>query len=229
MPNQLLSKVDAVIFDFDGVVVDSEQISLGELQKSFSDHGITVTWKDLVQNFLGTTRRDVTRFMLEQTGRDPFPHYPHPWEERVHERLSEQLALVEGAEALLDRLDEAKIPYCLASGSSPERLRLSLDTVGQTARFEGRMFSTETVPNGKPAPDIFLHAAKALGVDPARAMVIEDGIAGTIGAKAAGVRYIVGFVGGSHLSDADLRERHGKALSAAGSTTIIDRLLALLD
>ncbi|SFN82466.1 haloacid dehalogenase superfamily, subfamily IA, variant 3 with third motif having DD or ED [Cohaesibacter marisflavi] len=228
MNSHPLSGTKAVIFDFDGVLVDSEPISLGELKNSFEEHGIEMEWSALVKGFLGTAPRDITTFMHEKTGRDPAGVFPEGWHNRVMARMEQGLTMISGAEALLDKLDADGIPYCIASGSSPDRLQLALSKIGQEKRFEGRSFSTEMVPNGKPAPDIFLHAAKALNVDPKDCMVVEDGIAGTVGAKAAGVGRIVGLVGGSHLNDDELRAMHGKALTEAGSDLIIKTLDDLL-
>nr|WP_321462008.1 HAD family phosphatase [uncultured Cohaesibacter sp.] len=223
-----LAGIKAVIFDFDGVLVDSEPISLGELQNSFEEFGIHMEWSALVKGFLGTAPRDITRFMKEKTGRDPEGVFPGGWNRRVLARIEKGLTMIAGAKDLLDELDRRAIPYCLASGSSPNRLLLSLTKIGQEKRFEGRSFSTEMVPNGKPAPDIFLYAAEKLKVDPKDCMVVEDGIAGTIGAKAAGIGRIVGLVGGSHLSDAELRALHAKALTEAGSNMIVETLDALV-
>lgn len=229
MKSHPLSGIKAVIFDFDGVLVDSEPISLGELKNSFEEHGIQMEWSALVKGFLGTAPRDITRFMHEETGRDPAGIFPEGWHARVMKRFAQGLTMISGAEALLDKLDADGIPYCIASGSHPDRLQLALSTVGQEKRFEGRSFSTEMVPHGKPAPDIFLYAAKALNVDPKDCMVVEDGTAGTIGAKEAGIGTIVGLVGGSHLNDAELKAMHAKALTKAGSNLIVETLDELLD
>ena len=222
------SNIDAVILDFDGVVVDSEPISLGELQKSLADHGIEMNWKEMVKSFLGSNPRTISNYMLEATGRDPSPVFPGPWHERVTAGFARNLPVIDGTLPLLNALDEHNIPYCLASGSSIERLAFALDLIGQRERFEGRAFSTELVAHGKPAPDIFLHAAENLGVRPEACMVIEDGVAGTVGAKAAGVQSIIGFVGASHLEDTELRDDHARTLSANGATRIVHRLSDLL-
>nr|WP_321454811.1 HAD family phosphatase [uncultured Cohaesibacter sp.] len=228
MVSHPLANVKAVIFDFDGVLIDSEPISLGELQNSFAEHGIHLTWSEMVKGFLGTAPRDIIRFMKERTGRDPEGIFPEGWHAKVLARFEQGLTMIKGAEALLDTLDEHGIPYCLASGSSPDRLELALSKIGHAARFEGHAFSTEMVPNGKPAPDIFLYAARELKVEPKDCMVIEDGVAGTVGAKAAGIGTVVGLVGGSHLSDEDLRSIHANALRTAGSDLIIETLDDLL-
>ncbi len=224
-----LSGIKAVIFDFDGVIVDSEPISLGELQNTFHKHGIPMDWSTLIKDFLGTSPRDISRFMHEQTGEDLTGIFPEEWHARVLERIKQGLTTIDGASDLLDVLDANSIPYCLASGSTPDRLYQSLTKIGEDHRFEGRSFSTNMVPNGKPAPDIFLYAAEALNVDPKDCMVVEDGIAGTVGAKAAGIGRIVGLVGGSHLRDPELKALHRKALTGAGSNLIVETLRELID
>ena len=229
MDSHPLSGIKAVIFDFDGVLVDSEPISLGELQNTFAEHGINMEWKDLVKGFLGTAPRDITRFMFEETGRDPSSTFPEGWHAKVLKRIEQGLTMIPGAEELLDLLDARSISYSIASGSSPDRLQLALSKIGQSERFEGHTFSTEMVPNGKPAPDIFLYSAEKLNVEPKDCMVVEDGIAGTIGAKAAGIGRIVGLVGGSHLTDPELKALHAKALIEAGADLIVETLEGLLD
>lgn len=219
-----MSNIRAVIFDFDGVLVDSEVISLSELQRALAFYGIEKNWDELVEGFLGHSNSSIGAYIQKETGKDLGEEFPNRWIDRILQRFSEDLALMPGATALLDLLDEQNIPYCIASGSSPKRLRHALEIVGITDRFQGRLFSSELVEKGKPAPDIFLYALEALGVDASEALVIEDGVAGTVGAKAAGIASIFGFVGGSHLTNC--WESHAAKLKEAGASPVAQHLNA---
>ena len=216
-----MNNIRAVIFDFDGVLVDSEVISLSELQRALAFYGIEKNWNELVDGFLGHSNGSIGAYIQKTTGKDLGEEFPDRW---IMERFSADLALMPGAVALLDLLDEQNIPYCIASGSSPQRLRHALDVVNIGERFRGRIFSSDLVEKGKPAPDIFHYSLEALGVDASEAVVIEDGVAGTIGARAAGIASIFGFVGGSHLTDC--RDRHAEKLKEAGATPIAHHLSA---
>ncbi|WP_157967507.1 MULTISPECIES: HAD family hydrolase [Cohaesibacter] len=196
-----MSRFEAVIFDFDGVIVDSETISLDELQRSMAMFGIEKSWNELVEGFLGHSNASTRAYIEKTAGRDAGDEFPNLWNERILARFTTDLALMPGTLSLFDHLEAEGIRYCIATGSSEGRLQHALDVVGIGHRFEDRLYSTDRVANGKPAPDIFLHALEALGADPARTAVIEDGIAGTIGARAAGIEAVFGFVGGTHLRE----------------------------
>lgn len=196
-----MSKCEAVIFDFDGVIVDSETISLDELQRSLAMFGIEKNWTELVEGFLGHSNASTRAYIEKTSGKSAGDEFPKLWNERILARFTTDLALMPGILSLFDHLDAQGIRYCIATGSSEGRLQHALDVVGIGHRFEDRLFSTDRVPNGKPAPDIFHLALEALGVDATRAAVIEDGIAGTVGARAAGIEAVYGFVGGTHLQD----------------------------
>lgn len=224
----LLADVDAVIFDFDGVVIDSELISLGELGVTLSQFGINMDWPELVASFMGHSDVSIGKFIEERSGKPTGDLFPDAWRQRVREGFAKSLPVVDGIPELFARLDRDQIPHCLATGSSQARVAFALEQIGETERFANTAFSAEQVTNGKPAPDLFLFAADKLGVDPARCMVIEDGLAGVEGSKAAGIGVIVGFVGASHLNDADLRASHSEALRSAGATHIISSISQLL-
>ncbi|MGB8398683.1 HAD-IA family hydrolase, partial [Bradyrhizobium sp.] len=121
--------------------------------------------------------------------------------ERLYDRFRRQLKPIPHVADTLDALD---IPFCVASSSQPERIRLSLDIAGLKQRFDANIFSATMVANGKPAPDLFLHAARALNVEPGDCVVIEDSPAGIAAAQAAGMTAFA-FVGGSHAEGARLR------------------------
>ncbi|SNY90037.1 haloacid dehalogenase superfamily, subfamily IA, variant 3 with third motif having DD or ED [Cohaesibacter sp. ES.047] len=228
MTANLLAGVDAVIFDFDGVVIDSEPISLGELGVTLSQFGLEMSWPELVTSFMGHSDIAIQAYIEEKIGKPTGDLFPDAWRKRVREGFAKSLPVVDGIPALFERLDRDGIPHCLATGSSQARVAFALEQIGETERFADTAFSAEQVKNGKPAPDLFLFAADQLGVDPARSMVIEDGLAGVAGSKAAGIGLIVGFVGASHLNDDALRKAHAENLREAGATHIIESISDLL-
>ena len=217
-----MSRFEAVIFDFDGVIVDSETISLDELQRSMALFGIEKSWNELVEGFLGHSPSSTRAFIEKTSGKDAGDEFPKLWNERILERFTTDLTLMPGILALFDHLDAEGIRYGIATGSSEDRLQHALDVVGIGHRFEDRLYSTDQVAKGKPAPDIFLHALQALGAEASRTAVIEDGIAGTISARAAGIDAVFGFVGGSHLQGC--ADWQGNKLNQAGASRVVKDL-----
>lgn len=220
-----MSRIKAVIFDFDGVLVDSEVISLSELNSSLEKFGLEKDWQGLLGTFLGHSNASIANHIREHSGNDPAPEFPQEWARRIFKRFSRDLMLVSGALTLLDNLDAVGIPYSIASGSSPDRLARALECVGLTSRFSDMVFSADQVEKGKPAPDIFLHAAREMVVEPEDCLVVEDGIAGVIGAKAAKVGQVIGFVGASHLEG--FEAPHAQQLQAHGADVIVNALEAI--
>lgn len=214
-----MSRIKGVIFDFDGVLVDSEVISLSELNRSLEKFELQKGWKDLLTTFLGHSNGSIANYIRERSGKDPSPEFPESWARRIFDRFSQDLKLVPGVLALLDQLSVAGIPYSIASGSSPDRLSHALDCVGLMDHFTDMVFSADQVEKGKPAPDIFLHAARKMDVAPRDCLVVEDGIAGVIGAKAACMGQVIGFVGASHL--AGFETHHAQQLHAHGADAIV--------
>ncbi|WP_210200512.1 HAD family hydrolase [Cohaesibacter celericrescens] len=208
--------IEAIIFDFDGVIADSEHIALTELNQTFRKFGIELGWDELVSSFLGKSPGDIVRYIEKQSGADPGKEYPQIWNDRVCNRFATDLEVVPGITNLLSHLKDIRIPTCIASGSPVERLDLALRTLGLQEHFINRSFGGDHVERGKPAPDIFQYAADKLGVSSERCVVIEDGLAGTIAARDAGVAVIIGFLGGSHLEG--YRQFHGKQLIENGAT-----------
>jgi HAD superfamily hydrolase (TIGR01509 family) len=183
---------DLVIFDCDGVLVDSERIAV-RLDVAVLDRlGWTLTEAEVVERFVGRSHEYMVGEIEAAIGR----RLPEDWEDEFHrlyrEAFEAELAPVEGVVEALDRITA---PTCVASSSTHERLRLTLGLTGLLERFNGRIFSTADVPNGKPAPDLFLHAARTLGADPARCAVVEDSRFGVEAARAAGMR-VFGYAGG---------------------------------
>lgn len=183
---------DLVIFDNDGVLVDSERLANEVLARLLSELWRPVSFEECVASFLGGTIGRV-RVLVENASGRPLPA---DFEDRYHRDLfaafDTGLAAVPGVVAVLDRLDQAGTPYCVASSGSRERIGRSLRRVGLWERFEGRAFSAEEVRRGKPAPDLFLHVAAALGAGPEATVVVEDSPLGVEAAGTAGMA-VIGF------------------------------------
>ncbi|WP_227270379.1 HAD family hydrolase [Roseobacter weihaiensis] len=214
----LLDSIDLVIFDFDGVIADSEVISLSTLHRALADFGIYMSLSAVRERFLGTSMRTILRQVRILNPACSTAEFADRWQNMLFEQFRRDLAPVPGIVPLIDRLQDAQIRYCIGSSSSFERLGIALDAMALTSRFR-HVFNAEQVVRGKPAPDLFLHAAQQLGTAPTRCLVIEDSPFGVRAAKAAGMR-CAGFVGGVHM--AGIRDDHAARLRAAGADLILD-------
>lgn len=186
-----MDRPDLVIFDNDGVLVDSERLANGILADLLTEAGLPYTLEQAVHEFMGGTMARVRASAEPRLGRP----LPADFEDRYHARLFEgfaRLQPVPGVPEVLDALDRAGTPYCVASSGTRERIQNALTSVGLYERFEGRVFSAQDVEHGKPAPDLFLHAAGSTGIDPDRCVVVEDSPLGVEAAGAAGM-YVIGF------------------------------------
>lgn len=208
----------AVIFDLDGCLVDSEPHSLEALAAEMRALGIhDATAEEVGARFLGVSLSVIRSYVAARAGRTVPPDFDARVERRLFAAYRDNLRLIDGVPDLLARLQAAGIPMAIASGGSIPRLAKTLRIAGLDAVFAGRAFSADLVAHGKPAPDLFLHAAAALGVDPADCVVLEDSPHGIEGACRAGAR-AVGFVGGSHL--AGCRQAHADLLRAKGALAV---------
>lgn len=220
-----LTAPDLVIFDFDGVLIDSEAIALAELAGLMTDLGVAIDVAGARDLFLGNTIATAADWAAARGARLRGDAFAEAWYARLFARYEAELRPMPGAEALLAALGTAGIPFCIATGGSVRRLAFALTLTGLDRFFpEGHAHSADAVPRGKPAPDLFLHAAACHGVAPGRCLVIEDAPAGVIGATAAGMA-VEGFLGGSHLRG--IREDHGTRLTAAGALALHHDLPAL--
>ena len=211
-----MSAFDLVIFDLDGVLVDSEVIACSCLAETLSGDGIAIDVEGVMRRFLGRGFSEVAAFYAAETGRPMEEAFRSAYRAQLAQRLRAALEPMPHAAELLARLAR---PFCLASSSDPERVALSLQLVGLAACFGGRVFTASMVARGKPAPDLFLHAAAAMGASPSRTLVLEDSVSGITGARAAGMT-AWGFVGGSHCRRPEDRAR----LAAAGAHRILASL-----
>jgi HAD superfamily hydrolase (TIGR01509 family) len=216
----LPDRPDLVIFDFDGVVADSEIISLTSLQHTLKAWGIDLSLETVRARYLGLATDKILRDVAAENSEHGAEGFRAVWHDELFARFRRELVPVPGISALLDRIAAAGMSYCIASSGSFERIRIALEAMQMSERFE-HVFSSELVQRGKPAPDLFLHAARSLGVQPERAIVIEDSPYGVMAARRAGMR-CVGFLGGTHL--VEIRDRHAIALRDAGAEMIVESL-----
>jgi HAD superfamily hydrolase (TIGR01509 family) len=191
-------RFDLLILDNDGVLVDSEPIANRVLAELLTEYGHPTTYEESVRDYLGGTLRLVREIVEPKLGRP----LPEGFEDRYHERLfarmRAELTAVAGVMTALEALDALdavdRLPTCVASSGTHERIETALETVGLLARFAGRIFSAEDVARGKPYPDLFLYAAERMGAQPARCLVVEDSPHGVVAAKAARMT-VIGYAG----------------------------------
>ena len=190
---------DLVIFDCDGVLIDSEVISTHTLMQTLGLHGLDVDMDYVRRTYLGRTISVVKSDYRSRIGRELAETFDAEFLARLAENYRRDLLVMDGVKELLAELS---IPYCMATSSSMERARLSLEVTGLLPLFEGKFFTASMVARGKPAPDLFLHVAKTLGAAPEKCLVVEDSEAGLLAGENAGMT-VWRFVGGSHFKEAD--------------------------
>ncbi|MGF9563191.1 HAD family hydrolase [Neorhizobium sp. JUb45] len=198
-----MNDLPLVIFDCDGVLVDSEPVSVRVLVAALNRHGIDMAEEEAYGRFLGRSLATMTQVMDEEYGFHTGPDFLESLRVDLYERFHTELQAIKGIANTIDRLGCA---HCVASSSQPERIRLSLSLTGLLDKFEPNIFSASMVENGKPAPDLFLFAAEKMGYDPANCIVVEDSPAGIEAAQRAGMTALA-FTGGSHTHVAGYRER----------------------
>jgi HAD superfamily hydrolase (TIGR01509 family) len=190
---------ELVIWDCDGCLIDSEMLACGAFADVLRPLGCSMTAHMVAERFAGKGIRHIIRLLEEETGRDFAGRFPFEELDRKRKQLFE--AQLQAMPHIGFALDSIVLPQCVASGSELDRLYHSLNVAGLYDRFEGRIFSAAQVEKGKPAPDLFLFAAEQMNVAPDKCLVIEDGVAGVQGGKAAGMT-VFGYMGGSHITDA---------------------------
>lgn len=180
-----------VLFDNDGVLVDSEPLANEVLASLLTGLGVPTTYEESVRDYMGGSMARVRARVRERDG----VALPDDFEDRYHDGVfaafRAALRPVAGVAKVLDALGGAGIPACVASSGTHERIRVALETTGLLPYFSDRtIFSSQDVARGKPAPDLFVHAASVLGVPPSDCVVVEDSPLGVEGAKAAGMRVL---------------------------------------
>ena len=203
-----------VIFDCDGVLVDSEPISLMRLTLGLNRIGVPIDVETVRVRFAGTSMPSIMAHIV----RDYAVAVPDDFVDSVK---ADTLRAFDAGLAAMPGVGDAvaglALPHCVASSSDPVRLAHTLGLTGLLPLFEGRIYSSTMVARGKPAPDLFLHAAAKMGATPETCLVIEDSVPGVQAARAAGMR-VLGFTGGGHWA----HDRTGRDLMAAGAARVFD-------
>lgn len=217
---------ELIIFDCDGVVVDSEPIGNRVFRGFLAELGLSFSEQHVYERFLGRALADSLAIIETLLG-SPIPPAAVDRYKQIRDRtLAEEVRAVEG---VADLVRDLAVPYCIASAGDHDKMRATLGATGLLPLFDGRIFSTTQVPHAKPAPDVFLYAAAKMGIDPGRTAVIEDTVNGITAARAAGMT-AYGYAGltpasklaeaGAHATFAHMRELrallgiHGSAVPA---------------
>lgn len=192
-----MTGTELIIFDFDGVLVDSETMGCQIWSDVFARHGMTVSAQDIMEKYTGKTGTLICSLIEKEYGY----HIPDGFLDEVNETTEEIMAKeLKTVPGVLETMPNLSVPVCIASGSRPKRLNMCLDVTGLRRFFPDKtVFSSHFVKNGKPAPDLFFFAADKMGVSAKKCLVIEDSSSGIIGAKAAGMK-VFGFIGASHCT-----------------------------
>ncbi|NDR56239.1 HAD family hydrolase [Aliiruegeria sabulilitoris] len=213
-----MERPDAIIFDLDGVLVDSEPMSLAALAEQMQAVGIAeASYEDVRALYLGVSLPTVKKDVAAYLGAPCPTDFEASYLRRLYAAYDGGLQRIDAMVDVLDRFQADGFATCIASGGSLSRIRKTLAFTRLSKRFGNRIYSGEDVARGKPAPDLVLHAAMSIGATPSRCLVIEDSPHGVEGARAAGMR-AVGFTGGSHLDP--IRERHAQTLRDAGAEAV---------
>jgi HAD superfamily hydrolase (TIGR01509 family) len=208
---------DLLIFDCDGVLIDSELLSVEADLACLSEEDLHLTAEEILERYTGISMAGMLADLEARFGRT-FPDFADRHQQKLRALFEARLKPIPG---VLEVLGSLACKACVASSSAPERLRHALTLVGLFDRFHPHIFSTTEVARGKPAPDLFLHAAERMGVLPRRCVVIEDSLPGVAAAVAAEMTAI-GFTGGAHC-----RPGHDSRLYAEGAALVIDTMAAL--
>jgi HAD superfamily hydrolase (TIGR01509 family) len=211
-----------IVFDFDGVVADSEMLANGVLAEFLTELGVPTTLEQSMQTFMGKRAEDLIATVAALNPGMPGAQFAAELTRRTLARFALELREVPGIRDYLAAFPTMK--RCIASSSSPERLAACLDILDLAPAFGEHVYSASMVPRGKPHPDLFLHAASRLGVAPADAIVIEDSEGGVRAAVAAGMTPI-GFCAASHIRDGhEARLRDAGAVHVARSYAEVERI-----
>jgi HAD superfamily hydrolase (TIGR01509 family) len=212
--------LDLVIFDCDGVLVDSEVISCRAHAATLTRHGYPITAEQVLHRFLGVSDREAQLIIEAELGRK----LPDDFNAQVKvETLEYYAGDLKAIAHVADAIAAISLPKCVASSGTPEKIQHGLDCVGLYEQLAPHIFSATQVKRGKPAPDLFLFAAEQMRAAPERCLVIEDSVPGVTGAVAAGMT-VLGFHGGSHCLPG-----HAEKLRAAGAAVVFDDMRQLPD
>lgn len=210
--------IDLVIFDCDGVLIDSEIVGCAVEARLLTEIGYPLTAEEVAYRFAGIADQDMHAAIEQDWGRPLPDNYRDRKGALIQDAYERELRAIPGAADLVARL---ATPRCVASGGLPAWLNHKLTLVGLYDRFAPNIFSAAMVERGKPAPDIFLHGAARMGAAPDRCLVIEDSVPGVAAGIAAGTT-VFGFTGGSHCGP-----DHGERLRRAGADAIFVEMASL--
>ncbi|GAB5467334.1 MAG: HAD family hydrolase [Rhodospirillales bacterium] len=202
---------DLIIFDCDGVLVDSEALGGAILVRLMRARGSDITLDEVDRRYRGMVMEEMVADFFERLGQPYDPSFPGTIRDQVNAALSQEVEAVPGALDLVRQVQAAGLPCCVASSGALEKMRITLGRTGLLPLLGEVLFTAQDVPRGKPAPDVFLHAARVMGADPAGCLVIEDSPAGVRAAVAAGMQ-VVGYSGA--------RPDEAKALASLGATPV---------
>ena len=183
---------DGVIFDCDGVLVDSERIGVYIDQKVLKEIGLDFTIEEVVENFMGKSNAYFIETVEGLTGKAVPANWLAEIEQQYLEAFENKLTVVPG---IVEVLDQLHLPHCVASSGTHQKMRFTLGKTGLLSRFENKLFSSTQVARGKPDPDLFLFAAEQMGWQPSRCLVVEDSGAGVQAGLAAGMK-VAAYAGG---------------------------------
>jgi len=214
-------ELDLIVFDYDGVVADSELLNNKVLVDLLNAIGLPTTLDYSLTHYMGRRWADIEQLISERLGLPCPPRMQQDWFDHCHRRLETELQSVTGFDQFLSKRFEQ---ICIASSSPPAWIELGLKQFGTGNSFADKIFSGAVhVERGKPHPDLFLYAAEAMKVAPHRSLVIEDSPAGVIGGVAAGMT-VVGLCAGGHI-----RDGHADSLKAAGAHHVFDSYAQIED
>jgi HAD superfamily hydrolase (TIGR01509 family) len=213
--------IDLIIFDCDGVVVDSEVLACTCLSDALRLHRLDLGIDEIFELFLGRSFSVVEEYYRRVIGKP----LPDAFRTDLHDRLSRSFAAsLTSMPYVVDVLTRLDRSYCLASSSDAERIRLSLAVTGLARFFGERVYPAAMVARGKPAPDLYLFIAARMRAVTPRVLVVEDSVSGIVAGKAAGMK-VWGFTGGSHCAGRDI----GRQLLAAGADRVFDSMAEFMD
>ena len=206
--------IELVILDCDGVLIDSEYIAAQVEAERWTKWGYEIDVETFGQRFAGLGEEEIAARIEEETGRKAGEGFADEMREAIRQRIVAEVDLIEGADRMVAALP---YPVCVCSNSAKDLLRQSMGKVGLWDTLGEHVFSARDLGTDamKPKPDVFLHAAEAMGANPANAIVLEDSAHGVAGGVAAGAR-VIGFTGGKHSW-----RGHADALTDAGATTVV--------
>jgi HAD superfamily hydrolase (TIGR01509 family) len=203
-----------VIFDCDGVLVDSEPIANASFSRALKAHGLDWTVEDTMRRLMGRSLKSAVEICEAEIGRKLPDDFVDKMQAVTYQNFRDApLKAVAGVKEAVLALQKTGVATCVASSGSPEKMRFTLGLTGLWDLFDGRIFSASQVPRGKPFPDLFLHAAIGMNVQPFECTVVEDSVPGIQAARSAGMRALA-FVGAPYADRA--------ALAAAGGELFDD-------